>query len=511
MTETPRMRSLFSSRLLAVLGLGLLAACAGHPPATVTAPVVPAHDHTVRVTLVQINDVYEITPSAANEGGLARVAGLLAELKATRTNVLAVLAGDFFSPSALSTAKVDGARLDGKQMIEVLNALPLDLATFGNHEFDLKEEAFRARLAEAKFGWVSGNVLDARTGQPFGGTRTSFVQTFGNGRGDSFRLGWVATTIRDNDPDYVDLLEPGESLTRDVASLAGQADGIVALTHVDKEMDFRYAAEIPAIDLILGGHEHENWRVFRGADLTPVVKADANVRTVYVHELVWDATAKKLAITSTLVPINATTPEDPVVAALAHSWVERAFAAFRASGFEPTDVVATTSIPLDGRETVVRNRESALSSLIVSAMHATAPTVDLALLNTGSIRIDDVLPAGPVTQYDVIRVLPFGGDIVEVEMRGSTLARTLDQGVANAGTGGFLVATEVGRSDGWYVRGEKLDPTKTYRLVLTDYLLTGKERAMPFLSPAANPEIKELARHGDIRQAVITALRSNPP
>lgn len=510
MITTTRLRSLVPACLLALLGVGFIG-CAGHAPPAVLAPVAPAADRTVHVTLLQINDVYEITPSAANEGGLARVAGLLTKLKASRPNVLAVLAGDFLSPSALSTAKVDGARLDGKQMIEVLNALPLDWATFGNHEFDLKEDAFRARVAESKFRWISGNVLDARTGKPYGGTETTFIQTFTNGRGDSFRLGWVGTTIRDNDPDYVDLLEPGESLKRDVASLRGQADGIVALTHVDKEMDFQYAAEIPAIDLILGGHEHENWRVFRGTDLTPVVKADANARTVYVHDLSWNAATGKLTIESTLVPINATTPEDPVVAALAQSWVDRAFAAFRAGGFEPGDVVAQTSIPLDGRETVVRNRESALSSLIVNAMHAAAPAVDLAILNTGSIRIDDVLPPGPVTQYDVIRVLPFGGDIVEVEMRGSTLARTLDQGVANVGTGGFLVATEIGRADGWYVRGEKLDPAKTYRLVLTDYLLTGKERAMPFLSPAANPEIKELARHGDIRQAVITALRANAP
>jgi 2',3'-cyclic-nucleotide 2'-phosphodiesterase (5'-nucleotidase family) len=149
MITTTRLRSLVPACLLALLGVGFIG-CAGHAPPAVLAPVAPAADRTVHVTLLQINDVYEITPSAANEGGLARVAGLLTKLKASRPNVLAVLAGDFLSPSALSTAKVDGARLDGKQMIEVLNALPLDWATFGNHEFDLKEDAFRARVAAPK-------------------------------------------------------------------------------------------------------------------------------------------------------------------------------------------------------------------------------------------------------------------------------------------------------------------------------------------------------------------------
>ena len=40
---------------------------------------------------------------------------------------------------------------------------------------------------------------------------------------------------------------------------------------------------------------------------------------------------------------------------------------------------------------------------------------EAAFFNAGSIRIDDVLAPGPITQYDVIRVLPFGGAVVEVE------------------------------------------------------------------------------------------------
>jgi|CXWL01.1.fsa_nt_gi 5'-nucleotidase len=496
---------------------GFLSACTPRP-APVACPVdppAPPVDRRVRVTILQLNDVYEITPiENGRVGGLARVAALRARLAAENPNTVAILAGDFFSPSALGTAKVDGARIDGAQMVAVLNALPLDLATFGNHEFDLKEASFRARMAESKFRWISGNVTDHGTGQPFPGVERTLVQTFTNGRGDAFRLGWVGTTIRDNDPDYADLEDPAQSLARDVASLAGQVDGLVALTHVDKEMDFQYAADLPTLDLILGGHEHENWRVYRGADLTPVIKADANARTVYVHELTWDAATRRLSIDSRLVPITDRSPEDPAVAALAQQWVDRAFAAFRASGFEPTEVVATTTIPLDGREAAVRNHETALSHLVVTAMQNVVPGADLALLNTGSIRIDDVVPAGPITQYDVIRILPFGGDIVSVDMRGSTLARTLDQGVANQGTGGFLVTTDTawgGQDEGWYVKGAPIDPARTYRVAITDYLLTGNERAMPFLDPAKNSEVKEVARHGDIRQAVIAALRKGAP
>jgi outer membrane protein OmpA-like peptidoglycan-associated protein len=39
------------------------------------------------------------------------------------------------------TIKVKGERISGKQMVEVMNAMEFDLVTFGNHEFDLKEES----------------------------------------------------------------------------------------------------------------------------------------------------------------------------------------------------------------------------------------------------------------------------------------------------------------------------------------------------------------------------------
>ena len=54
-------------------------------------------------------------------------------------------------------------------MVAVLNLLGLDWATLGNHEFDIPEAAFRARLAESKFRIVASNVTDA-AGAPFPGT-----------------------------------------------------------------------------------------------------------------------------------------------------------------------------------------------------------------------------------------------------------------------------------------------------------------------------------------------------
>jgi 5'-nucleotidase len=114
------------------------------------------------VTILHFNDVYEITPvDGGKAGGLARVAALRARLKARYPGLITTLGGDYLSPSALGTARVNGERLSGRQMVAVLNLVGLDWATLGNHEFDVPEAAFRARLAESKFHIVSSNVTDA--------------------------------------------------------------------------------------------------------------------------------------------------------------------------------------------------------------------------------------------------------------------------------------------------------------------------------------------------------------
>ena len=146
-----RARSCVHAVLLAALA-ALAAGCATGRPGV-------DGDAVVEVTLLQINDVYEITPvEGGRSGGLARVATLRRRLLAENPDTFTLLAGDFVSPSALGTAKVDGETLAGKQMVSVLNALGLDVATFGNHEFDVKEAQLRERLAESKFRWTSANV-----------------------------------------------------------------------------------------------------------------------------------------------------------------------------------------------------------------------------------------------------------------------------------------------------------------------------------------------------------------
>ena len=518
--ETHRILPMSSFFLLALL---LLAGCAGgglpapapplpeaEPrPAAPATPAAPLGDETsiVEVTILHINDVYEITPvEGGRAGGLARVATLLDRLEAENPNTLMVLAGDLFSPSAIGTAQVDGERLAGRQMVAVLNRVGLDWATFGNHEFDVSEDAFRERLAESEFGWVSGNVA-AASGEPWPGVEPWTVVTFGGAGAPALRLGLLGATLQSGDPDWVTVADPIPALAAQAKERRGEVDVLVALTHLALDQDMKVVQTIPEIDLVLGGHEHENWELRRGGGFTPIFKADANVRSVYVLRLRYDTATRQLEIADELVPVTAEIPEDPETAAVVEHWVDLAFDAFRQAGFEPEAAVTTIPEALDGRESSVRNRPTDLTDLVAEAMLAAAAGADAAVFNAGSIRIDDVLPAGPITQYDIIRVLPFGDDIVLVEMKGSLLTKVLDQGLANRGTGGYLQRAGVTQADGggWRIGGAPVDPAAAYKVILTDFLLTGREANLGYLTKD-NPDLEVLQTLEDIRKVVITEL-----
>lgn len=472
----------------------------------VAMPTRPAARVPVSVTILHFNDVYEIDAvEGGHSGGLSRVATVIDRLKRTSAPLI-TLGGDYLSPSAIGTARIDGQALAGKQMVDVLNAVGLQWATFGNHEFDVSEAAFHARLAEGKFGIVSSNVTDA-TGKPFERTVPSTVVPMRAG-GRTVRVGLIGLTIDSTVKPWVHYTPPVDAARAQVAALKGKTDAIVALTHLSLASDAELASAVPEIDLILGGHEHENWLIRRGPHFTPIVKADANVRSLAIVTLTVGA-APRPTVTARLEVIDDKVAKSARVESLVRRWVTTAFNAFRADGFTPDRTITTITEPLDGRESTVRNRPGNMTDLILAAMRREAGSVDVALLNGGSVRIDDVLPAGPVSEYDVIRVLPFGGKIVKATFDGSLLISVLDAGVANQGSGGYLQRTGVAQLDNgsWTIQGRPVDPAGRYTVVLPDFLLTGGEARLGFLT-RTNPMVHDIQDLRDVRLAVIDELRS---
>src|SRR5688572_24745099 len=459
------------------------------------------------VTIFHINDVYEIDAiEGGRYGGLSRAATVLQQLERSRSPVLMTLGGDYLSPSAIGTAVVDGQALGGRQMVDVLNHVGLDWAVLGNHEFDVPEAAFRARVAEGRFAIVSSNVTDVN-GRPFPGTVPSAVVPVRAG-GRTIRIGLIGLTIDSNRRPWVRYSPPVAAAREQIAQLKGKTDAIIALTHLSLAGDQDLVTQVPDINLVLGGHEHENWLLRRGPQFTPIVKADANVRTVAVVTLTFGRANTRPTVTSRFDVLDDSVRQDSKVESVVQKWTTIAFDAFRKNGFEPDRVVAVVNESLDGRESTVRNQPGRLTDLITASFDREAGGVDVAILNGGSVRIDDVVQAGPITEYDVIRILPFGGRITRATIDGAVLASILDIGVSNRGTGGYL-HTRGATRDGsqWLINGKPLDVSARYTVALTDFLMSGGETNLGFLT-RTNPAVHDVQDLRDVRLALIAELRA---
>jgi 2',3'-cyclic-nucleotide 2'-phosphodiesterase (5'-nucleotidase family) len=215
--------------------------------------------------------------------------------------------------------------------------------------------------------------------------------------------------------------------------------------------------------------------------------------------------------------LNESVPLDNNTDVVVQKWKKIAEDNYASLGFDPKKVVMATGEQLDGRETEIRSRSTNLTGLITAAMAYACPKADVVIFNSGSIRLDDILTP-PITQYDILRSLPFGGGIREVDMKGDMLLQVLQAGQKNVNSGGFLQSQPVvfnKTTNSFLVNNRPIDPSRTYRVALSDFLLSGKEANLAFLNET-NPAIVKVYPaqtavtnpQSDIRLAVITFLEN---
>ncbi|QTE23459.1 bifunctional metallophosphatase/5'-nucleotidase [Polaribacter cellanae] len=493
--------------------LVLITACSSVKNAT-------KEDGKIDFTFLQLNDVYEISPIQGGEfGGMARVETVHKNLLKENKNTLLFMAGDFLNPSLIGTLKVNGERVRGKQMVEVMNAMNFDLVAFGNHEFDLSQQNLQKRLNESNFPWISANVKlkTKETVIPFykeqNGIKTpvnkTFIRELVDADGTKIKIGFISVCIPSNPKDYVEygnmILKAKESYN----SIKDSVAIVFGLTHVKLMHDKRIAKLLPNVPLIMGGHEHTNSNNFVGN--VQISKADANAKTVYIHRISYDKKTKKTIVKSELKEINKTIETDENVGGIVDKWENILNAKIKDVIKNPEEIIYKTTIPLDGRDSNIRSKPTNLGQIITKAMSfAYNDKIDGAIVNGGSIRIDDQL-VGNITPVDIFRVLPYGGDIVKVELKGSLLKRVLDYGKKAKGTGAYLHIHNIEfKNNTWWINNNHINSSLTYTIAFSDYLLKGFD--IPFLSNKSNevlsiyhPKKEELAH--DIRKAVVAYLK----
>jgi 5'-nucleotidase len=429
---------------------------------------------TTRVTILHVNDVYQFMPvEGGKRGGLARILTLKNRIKQENPNTIFTLGGDTVSPS------VETRTYKGAQMIDAWNAVGIDYAVFGNHEFDIKTAELLQRMKESKFVWLGANVFDTTTNKIFADTPPFVIREIGG-----VKIGIIGLLL----PETKQTSSMEASLTvKSFCDTAKElvpkmreagANAVIGLTHLFMTQD-KELAKCADFDLILGGHEHTLLQSSSGG--TPIFKMTADARELGRFNLNFDAKTKRLeSIDWEVIPVTDAIPDAaefaPVVAKY-KDLLEKLSAP-----------VGTTSVELDALSLSSRTKETNIGNFIADS-YRNAVGADIGFLNGGSIRADLTYNPGTLTMRDVLSILPFNNPVVKVELSGKLLREVLEHGVARSGAnednepGGFPQVSGISfkfdttkpvgeRVSDIFVGGKPFDETKTYTLATSDFLVS---------------------------------------
>lgn len=487
-----------SVRLLTLALALLTAACA-------TVPAAPT-----RFKILQINDVYKIEGlEGGNTGGLARVRTLRKQLESDGTPVLLLHAGDALYPSVMSKY------LDAKSMVDVLNLLdgdanafdPKMVITFGNHEFDKSDPRILLdRLNDSAFSWVSTNArwCNPKCDQRFPKTSDVILLDVGG-----IKVGIIGLVY----PQKKSWLESSNvaDAARDAATVAREqgARVVIAVTHEDMSDDEQLVRDVPGIDLVIGGHDHLYLQTRVGS--TWITKADADAKSAIVYDVTVPASGP-IQTAPLRIALDTTTPKDPDVDAAVQRWLS---ALSQKLGGITT--IGMTKNLLEGVEPAVRGRETALGNLLADAARAQMQT-DVALINGGSIRINDNIPPGPITNYDMEGIFYYTNGLVAFRATGQQLLDMLNNSVSRvaAGDGRFLQVSGVSfrygpdvKAQDVTVNGNPLDLAASYTVAVSDYMyLQGTDDGYTLFADATRPPKVNADREADFRKTVEAYIKA---
>ena len=401
-------------------------------------------------TILQINDLYKVEGlERGSVGGLARVRTLRAALEKEKKPVLTLHAGDFLYPSVASKY------LKARQMIRCMNLLDgkpgeFDdrmVVTFGNHEFDDdSRDLLAARILESDFHWVA-STLRFRWDEeaPFeapskklGNVKDDLVLDLGG-----VKVGILGVTLEDEKLPWVEYRYADPAQRYQVIGEALQrlqekgAQVLIALTHQGIEQDIELARKFPQIHLIVGGHDHTY--IHRPEGKTLITKADADARSVWTIDVEVLGDGRVVAVPRRIELGFATARDGGMMKAVNKSRQDLEAVYLATRGNKMTDKLGSSETLLEGVETAIRERETAMGNYLADAIRQEMKT-QVTLLNAGSVRINDNIPAGQITWEDLEGIAYFDNTLVSFSLSPEQILSLLQSSVSKIGQadGGFL-------------------------------------------------------------------------
>jgi len=437
------------------------------------------------LVLLHTNDFHGSLMASDGRSVIAEMATVVNVVRAVNPQVLLVDAGDINTGSALSNM------FDAEPVIRAYNMMGYDAMTFGNHEFDGSLDKLNTQMGLADFSFVSSNIKK-QDGSYLGGNRY-LVKHY-----NDFTVGiFGITTLRTQviaSPDkslvFVNEIEAARDVV-DILRNIEKVDIVIGLVHMgdvketeDHITSIELATAVDGIDIIVDGHSHSYFESPKRAGDTWVVSANEmgkymgfariRVKNGKLDGFDWVSIAVR--------------PDNNIIAML-KPYVDKAGATLK-------EVIGEASDTFVFGNRLTRYQETSVGNMINDAnvwylRNVSNQQVDFAFHNGGNIRAE--LKKGPITQEDVLTVLPFENYLYVVSMTGSQINKLFDFiATIPQGNGGFPQfssdvrftidkTVDKGVIKDLTIGGEPIDPDKTYRFCTNDYVLGGGDGYTPML------------------------------
>ncbi|EEG8091440.1 bifunctional UDP-sugar hydrolase/5'-nucleotidase [Salmonella enterica subsp. enterica serovar Derby] len=474
-------------------------------------------DKTYKITILHTNDHHgHFWRSEYGEYGLAAqktlVDSIRKEVAQEGGSVLLLSGGD------INTGVPESDLQDAEPDFRGMNLIGYDAMAVGNHEFDNPLTVLCQQEKWVKFPFLSANIYQKSTGERLFKPWAIFTR-------QDIKIAVIGLTTDDTakigNPEYftdIEFRKPAEEAKVVIQELNmnEKPDVIIATTHMghydngdhgsNAPGDVEMARSLPAgsLAMIVGGHSQdpvcmasENKKQVNYVPGTPCAPDKQNgIWIVQAHE--WGKyvgradfefrNGEMKMVNYQLIPVNLKkkvtwdngkservlyTPEiaeNPQMLSL--------LTPFQNKGKAQLEVkIGSVNGLLEGDRSKVRFVQTNMGRVILAAQIARTGA-DFGVMSGGGIR--DSIEAGDITYKSVLKVQPFGNIVVYADMSGKEVVDYLtavaqmkpDSGAYPQFANVSFVAKE-GKLTDLKIKGEPVDPAKTYRMATLSFNATG--------------------------------------
>lgn len=474
-------------------------------------------DKTYKITILHTNDHHgHFWRSEYGEYGLAAqktlVDSIRKEVAQEGGSVLLLSGGD------INTGVPESDLQDAEPDFRGMNLIGYDAMAVGNHEFDNPLTVLRQQEKWAKFPFLSANIYQKSTGERLFKPWAIFTR-------QDIKIAVIGLTTDDTakigNPEYftdIEFRKPAEEAKVVIQELNmnEKPDVIIATTHMghydngdhgsNAPGDVEMARSLPAgsLAMIVGGHSQdpvcmasENKKQVNYVPGTPCAPDKQNgIWIVQAHE--WGKyvgradfefrNGEMKMVNYQLIPVNLKkkvtwdngkservlyTPEiaeNPQMLSL--------LTPFQNKGKAQLEVkIGSVNGLLEGDRSKVRFVQTNMGRVILAAQIARTGA-DFGVMSGGGIR--DSIEAGDITYKSVLKVQPFGNIVVYADMSGkevvdylTAVAQMKPDSSAYPQFANVSFVAKEGKLTDLKIKGEPVDPAKTYRMATLSFNATG--------------------------------------